>query len=122
MAVATIVASSAARPIESINANRIGLRLCGARSVTAGIGSTDVTGTLFQPTPLRCRDMTQMHTVRGTVDTADLGRTLMHEHVFVLTPDVQQNHDEWDEQARIADAVTKLTALKNAGFDTIVDP
>jgi phosphotriesterase-related protein len=46
----------------------------------------------------------------------------MHEHVFVLTPDVQQNHDEWDEQARVADAVEKLTALKAAGYDTIVDP
>jgi phosphotriesterase-related protein len=46
----------------------------------------------------------------------------MHEHVFVLTRDVQQNHDEWDEEARVADAVEKLTALKEAGYDTIVDP
>jgi phosphotriesterase-related protein len=66
--------------------------------------------------------MTQVQTVRGPVDSGALGRTLMHEHIFVLTPDVQQNHDEWDEQARIDDAVTKLTELKNAGYDTIVDP
>ncbi|MDQ1696830.1 MAG: phosphotriesterase-related protein [Frankiaceae bacterium] len=46
----------------------------------------------------------------------------MHEHVFVLTPDVQQNHDEWDEDTRVADAIAKLLALKEAGFDTIVDP
>jgi phosphotriesterase-related protein len=47
----------------------------------------------------------------------------MHEHVFVLTPDVQQNLvGEWDEQARIDDAVEKLRAVKAAGIDTIVDP
>ena len=66
--------------------------------------------------------MTQVNTVRGPVDTAELGHTLMHEHIFVLTPDVQQNHDEWDEQLRIEDAVAKMTKLKEAGFDTIVDP
>jgi phosphotriesterase-related protein len=46
----------------------------------------------------------------------------MHEHVFVLTPDVEQNVDDWDEEVRVADAVSKLTALKAAGIDTIVDP
>jgi phosphotriesterase-related protein len=46
----------------------------------------------------------------------------MHEHIFVLTPDVQQNHDEWDEEAQVANAVGKLTELKAAGYDTIVDP
>jgi phosphotriesterase-related protein len=47
----------------------------------------------------------------------------MHEHVFVITPEVLQNYpEEWDEQVRVDDAVEKLTALKNAGIDTIVDP
>jgi phosphotriesterase-related protein len=46
----------------------------------------------------------------------------MHEHVFVLTPDVQQNHDEWDEDEQVGQAVEKLTALHAAGYDTIVDP
>ena len=45
----------------------------------------------------------------------------MHEHVFVITPEVQQNHDEWDEEERVADAVQKLRTVKDAGFDTIVD-
>lgn len=68
--------------------------------------------------------MSQVQTVRGPVDAASLGRTLVHEHVFVLTPDVQQNHPEhWgDEQARIADAVTRLKALAAAGVRTILDP
>src|SRR5438309_9519775 len=66
--------------------------------------------------------MTEVQTARGPIDTSSLGRTLMHEHIFVLTPDVEQNHDEWDEQTRVDDAVAKLKALKQAGFDTIVDP
>jgi phosphotriesterase-related protein len=68
--------------------------------------------------------MPQLQSVRGPIDTADLGRTYMHEHVFVLTPDVQQNYpDEWgDEDARVADAVTKLSALAASGVRTIVDP
>ena len=64
-----------------------------------------------------------VHTVLGEVDASELGRTYMHEHVFVLTPDVQQNYpDEWDEEVRVADAVEKLTALAAQGVRTIVDP
>ncbi len=68
--------------------------------------------------------MATVQTVRGAVDTAGLGRTYMHEHVFVLSADVQQNYpDEWgDEDTRIADAVEKLTALSRQGVRTIVDP
>jgi phosphotriesterase-related protein len=66
----------------------------------------------------------QVQTVRGAVDTADLGTTLMHEHIFVLTADVQQNFpEEWgDEEARITDAVQRLTELAGRGVRTIVDP
>jgi predicted metal-dependent phosphotriesterase family hydrolase len=40
--------------------------------------------------------MSQVPTVRGPVEAADLGRTYMHEHIFVLAPDVQQNYPgEW---------------------------
>ena len=65
-----------------------------------------------------------VETVRGPVDTADLGTTFMHEHVFVLSPEVQQNYpEEWgDEEARVADAVGKLGALAAQGIATIVDP
>lgn len=66
--------------------------------------------------------MVRVPTVRGEVDTAALGRTLVHEHVFVLTPDVQANHDEWDEELRVADAVAKLSQLADAGYRTIFDP
>ena len=68
--------------------------------------------------------MTEVQTVRGAVDSTDLGRTYMHEHVFVLNTDVQQNYpQEWgDEDARVADAVQKLRALSASGVRTIVDP
>jgi phosphotriesterase-related protein len=68
--------------------------------------------------------MTTVATVGGSVEAADLGRTLMHEHIFVLTPDVQQNApEEWgDEEVRIADAVDTLNELSRSGVRTIVDP
>ena len=68
--------------------------------------------------------MPQVQTVRGAVDTADLGTTLMHEHIFVLNADVQQNYpEEWgSEEDRIADAVRRLTELAGRGVRTIVDP
>lgn len=68
--------------------------------------------------------MTQVQTARGPIATADLGVVLMHEHVFVLSPEIIANYPEgWgDEAAREADAVEKLNALKAAGVDTIVDP
>ena len=50
----------------------------------------------------------------------------MHEHVFVLGAEILQNYpgypDHRDEQARVADAVAKLTELKQREIDTIVDP
>lgn len=68
--------------------------------------------------------MTTVQTANGPVDAAELGATLMHEHVFVLTPDVQANYpDEWgDEDQRVADAVAKLQEAYDVGVRTIVDP
>ena len=60
--------------------------------------------------------MADVQTVRGPVDLGRLGTTLMHEHVFVLTPDVMQNygHEWWDEEERVQDAVEKLPALNGS--------
>ena len=67
--------------------------------------------------------MSQLNTVRGPIDTSDLGVTLMHEHVFVLSPEILQNYPEvWgDEEKRVADAITRLNELKARGVDSIVD-
>ena len=48
----------------------------------------------------------------------------MHEHVFVLTPELQEAFPGFmgfDEETAIADAHKRLTELKNSGVDTIVD-
>src|SRR4051812_8229142 len=67
--------------------------------------------------------MVAVPTVRGPVDSGELGPTLMHEHIFVRTTDMQLNYpDEWDEQERIRDAITRLTELRGLGVRTIVDP
>ena len=68
--------------------------------------------------------MASVETVRGPVDLGDLGPTLMHEHVFVLSTEHLQNYGStwWDEEARVADAVAKLNALHAKGIHTIADP
>jgi phosphotriesterase-related protein len=60
-------------------------------------------------------------TVRGPVEASDLGSTLMHEHVFVLSPEIEKTSDEWDEQGARDTAVQRLGELKQRGIDTIVD-
>jgi phosphotriesterase-related protein len=68
--------------------------------------------------------MAQVETVRGAIDVDELGTTLMHEHVFVLSTEILENygHAWWDEETRVADAVSKLRELKARGVDSIVDP
>jgi phosphotriesterase-related protein len=66
-----------------------------------------------------------VETVGGPVQVDDLGPTLMHEHVFVLSTEHVDNYGDglwWDEEARVADAVAKLRALRAKGITTIVDP
>jgi phosphotriesterase-related protein len=67
--------------------------------------------------------MPQVNTVKGTVDVSCLGCTLMHEHIFVLSPEYQQNYPEhWgDEAVRVQDAVAQLRKLKAQGIDSLVD-
>lgn len=67
--------------------------------------------------------MAEIQTVRGPLDVSTLGRTLMHEHVFVLSAEIMQNYPEdWgDEEQRVTDAIDRLNELKAAGIDTIVD-
>jgi phosphotriesterase-related protein len=69
----------------------------------------------------------EVQTVLGPVDTADLGRVLMHEHVVVVDPEIQSNFPgrwedgRWEEEPGIATAAEELRTLKAAGFDTIAD-
>jgi phosphotriesterase-related protein len=64
-------------------------------------------------------------TATGSIPVAELGKTLMHEHIFVTSPEVQQNWpdypEQWDEEEQIAEAVRRLIALRAEGFSTLVD-
>jgi phosphotriesterase-related protein len=69
--------------------------------------------------------MPAVETVRGPVEVDALGRTLMHEHVFVLSTEHVQNYGTaawWDEEERVEDAITKLHQLVERDITTIVDP
>jgi phosphotriesterase-related protein len=67
--------------------------------------------------------MSQVETVRGPVPVAELGTVLMHEHVFIVNDEMRRNYPQfWNEEERVADAVTRLRALAETGVDTIVDP
>jgi len=65
--------------------------------------------------------MSQVQTVQGPVEGSALGSTLMHEHIFVLSPEIEKTAEEWDESAEQARAVSKLRELKQRGIDTLVD-
>src|SRR5258708_36834222 len=67
--------------------------------------------------------MKKIQTVNGPIDSASLGTTLMHEHVFVLSTEIEENFpDAWgDEERRITDDVNRLDELKSRGVDSLVD-
>ena len=67
--------------------------------------------------------MAKINTVKGPVHISTLGTTLMHEHIFVLSPEIMQNYPEpWgNEEERVNNAVERLNELKSRGVDTIVD-
>ncbi|MDH4148519.1 MAG: phosphotriesterase-related protein [Acidimicrobiia bacterium] len=66
--------------------------------------------------------MATIETARGAIDSEALGRTLMHEHVFIVHAEVEQNYDTgFDEDAEVANAIARMDELKAAGIDTIVD-
>jgi len=66
--------------------------------------------------------VTTVETVRGPVATAELGPTLMHEHIVTRSPGVQENWPHlWDRAEILALAERKLTDLHARGIRTIVD-
>jgi phosphotriesterase-related protein len=57
--------------------------------------------------------MSTVQTVRGAIAPEQLGVTLMHEHIFVLSTEIMQNYpDVWgDEERRIQEAVARMNEL-----------
>ena len=66
--------------------------------------------------------MATVHTVTGPIDTANLGFTLMHEHVFVLSEGVNANFPRlWHRDEQVAAAIAAMREAKAHGVSTIVD-
>lgn len=67
--------------------------------------------------------MTTVETVRGPVESSELGVTLTHEHIFTKNPEIEQNypHPEWDEEQCVQRAGDGLNSLYEKGIRTVVD-
>ena len=66
--------------------------------------------------------MSEVQTLRGPIDSAALGRVLIHEHVFLMDMEYTVNYrPDFFTEATIDAAAQRLNALKAAGIDTIVD-
>jgi phosphotriesterase-related protein len=65
---------------------------------------------------------TTVETATGPVPTAELGPTLMHEHIVTRSPGVQENWPHlWDRASIVALAEKKLADLFSRGIRTLVD-
>ncbi|HZU77935.1 MAG TPA: phosphotriesterase-related protein [Dehalococcoidia bacterium] len=66
--------------------------------------------------------MPQVQTATGPIDTADLGQTLMHEHVAMLSHSVRANvPGAWDPDAVAERCAARLRDVMQRGVRTIVD-
>ena len=65
--------------------------------------------------------MTTVNAVCGSIDTADLGFTLTHEHVMVATTGLFRDYPELFGDNALERIVGDLKEAKKAGVDTIVD-
>jgi len=65
--------------------------------------------------------MPSVNTVSGALDTAELGFTLMHEHILVQSPGLKENLPVMDRQTEIDKATLKLNDVMSRGVKTFVD-
>ena len=65
--------------------------------------------------------MTTINSVLGPLDTADLGFTLMHEHLIVASAGIPQNYPELLGADFMERIVNGLTQAREGGIDTVVD-
>src|SRR2546421_4597873 len=67
--------------------------------------------------------MAVVQTVLGPIDAAELGRTLMHEHVLFSYPgDDLDPTSTWTRAEALAVATERMEQLKELGVKTFVDP
>lgn len=66
--------------------------------------------------------MAIINTVTGAIDTKDLGKTLMHEHIMICDWAMRMANKNWiDRDELVKMAVRELQLAKNDGIKTIVD-
>jgi phosphotriesterase-related protein len=66
--------------------------------------------------------MATIQSATGPIDTADLGFTLMHEHVRVSWPPMDQQYPElFDREHEMERALERMQAAREAGVTTMVD-
>ncbi len=66
--------------------------------------------------------MATINGVLGPIDTADLGFTLMHEHILIANWSMRQAFADWvDVDQVIEDASRELTFARELGVRTVVD-
>lgn len=64
----------------------------------------------------------KLNTINGTIDTSEMGTTLMHEHIFVLNSSFSHAFSDWcDKEAAAQEFAKKMQRLKKYGLRTIVE-
>lgn len=68
--------------------------------------------------------MGKVETVRGQIDTVQMGRTLIHEHLIATDWNLRMNIPGWLDEEKVTDSVAKRILLlkQEYGVDTIGDP
>lgn len=66
--------------------------------------------------------MSTVQTARGPIDSGQLGKVLIHEHVFLMDMEYTINYrPDFFAQANIDKAAERLSVLREIGVDTIID-
>lgn len=65
--------------------------------------------------------MTKINSVLGPLDSSELGYTLMHEHIMVAPAGVYRDYPELLGPDAMERVISRLTATREEGIETIVD-
>lgn len=68
--------------------------------------------------------MSAIPTATGDLEVGSLGRTLMHEHLFISSVEIERDYADmvgWDEETEVARAIDMLKRAKDGGIDSLVD-
>jgi len=67
--------------------------------------------------------MVAVQTVTGPIDSSELGRTLMHEHLVIGFPGWEAvTHERFDRAVAVRTCVDRVAELQALGYSSMVDP